>query len=163
MKFFRKRITMRELIWAVILYLCSLIIAKDPIQNRFLYLSAVVVCELWILFRLPGAKYLWMDAKNSGYPNYREIRIISVVFLWFLLIALPRECVPLVYCIFAICFEKILIRVFRIPPKKWHRVVEKGKTPKTYLYWAIGVMLIPTILVILVGIYLWFAFKSGLR
>ncbi len=115
MKFFRKRTTIKELIW--VLCFCSLIIVKDPIHNGFLYLSAVVVCELWISFRLPGAEYLWMDAKNSDYSNYREIRITSAVFLWFLLIALPKGCIPLVYCIFAICFERILIRVFRVPPK----------------------------------------------
>jgi len=114
----------KELVWAMVFVLCTLIIICDPIHNKFIYLSFAIVCELWIAFHLPGSKYLWMSAQNSNYPNYREIRIISAIFLWFFLLIIPRGYDLWIYCIFATYFEKIVGKVFRVPPKKQSHVVE---------------------------------------
>lgn len=80
----------------------------DPFAEKGLYLSVAVVCELWCAFRLPGSKSLWIFPKSARHSEYRETRIVSFIFLWFLMLTLPKGFDLFVYYLFLLFIEKTI-------------------------------------------------------
>ena len=94
--------------WIAIIIFGTLVLGSNPIHEKFLYLFVAVCCESWILFRLPGSRSLWISAKNANDAKYREIRIMCAVFLWFVMLGLPRGFDLFSYYLFALCIERII-------------------------------------------------------
>ena len=94
--------------WIAIIIFGTLVLGSNPIHEKFLYLFVAVCCESWILFRLPGSKSLWISPKNADNEKYREIRIMCAVFLWFVMLGLPRGFDLFSYYLFALCIERII-------------------------------------------------------
>ena len=92
--------------WIAIILFGTLVLGSNPIHEKFLYLFVAVCCESWILFRLPGSKSLWIFPKNAVNAKYREIRIMCAVFLWFVMLGLPRGFDLFAYYLFALCIER---------------------------------------------------------
>ncbi len=92
--------------WITIIVFGTLVLGNNPIHEKFLYLFVAVCCESWILFRLPGSKSLWIFPKNASNAKYREIRIMCAVFLWFVMLSIPRGFDLFAYYLFALCIEK---------------------------------------------------------
>ncbi len=107
--------------WIIIISFGTLVLGNNPIHEKFLYLFVAVCCESWILFRLPGSKFLWIFAKNANNARYREIRIMSAVFLWFVMLGLPRGFDLFAYYLFALCIERIVF--FYSLPKKQKKML----------------------------------------
>ncbi len=95
--------------WIAIIIFGTLALGSNPIYEKFLYLFVAVCCESWILFRLPGSKSLWIFPKNADNAKYREIRIMCAVFLWFVMLGLPRGFDLFSYYLFALCIERAIL------------------------------------------------------
>jgi hypothetical protein len=130
--------------WISLIVFGTLVLGYDPILEKSLYLSVAIICELWIVFRLPGSRSLWIFPKNATYASYREIRIISALFLWFLMLAVPKGFDLFCYYVFALCIERI---IFFCSSQKKERILQKVFPP----YKKYG---IPALISLIIGFFL---------
>lgn len=114
------------LAWIALIVFGTLVLGYNPILEKSLYLSVAIICELWIVFRLPGSKSLWIFPKNAIDASYREIRIICALFLWFLMLAIPKGFDLFCYYVFALCIERIIFFCFS---QKKERILQKFFPP----------------------------------
>jgi len=108
--------------WIALIVFGTLVLGYDSILEKSLYLSVAIICELWILFSLPGSRSLWIFPKNADNSKYQKIRIISAFFLWFLMLAIPKGFDLFVYYIFALCIERI---IFFYSSKNKEKILQK--------------------------------------
>jgi hypothetical protein len=108
--------------WIVLIAFGTLVLGRYPILEKSLYLSAAIIGELWIVFRLPGAKLLWIFSKNANSSKYREIRIISALFIWFFMLAIPKGFDLFVYYAFVLCIERV---IFFCASQKKEKLLQK--------------------------------------
>ena len=140
--------------WIALIVFGTLVLGCDPILEKSLYLSVAIICELWIVFRLPGSRSLWIFPKNATDAKYREIRIASALFLWFLMLAVPKGFDLFCYYAFALCIERI---IFFYSSQKKERILQKVFPP----YKKYG---IPSLIALIMGFFLilFFGFLIGI-
>lgn len=103
--------------WIVILSFGTLALREIPVYEKFLYLFVSIICELWIIFRMPGSKSLWIFSKNADNSKYKEIRLLCFLLLWFLMLALPKGFDLFIYYLFVLFFER-LVAFYSLSKKK---------------------------------------------
>lgn len=108
--------------WITIILFGTFVMKGDPFREKSLYLSVAIICELWIAFRLPGSRSFWIFSKNADYSKYQGIRIISALFLWFLMLAIPKGLDLFCYYVFVLCIERV---IFFCSSSKKKRMLQK--------------------------------------